>query len=75
MFACVYEDGATIKLPVDRARKLIRRENIHEFRPAGDRVIKNWVLVAHDDPEDFKKDTGLFDEAFSCIYSLTKEKK
>lgn len=73
MFAAVYEDGATIKVPEEITSGLLEREYIEPFRPMGRKTMKNWLYIRHDDPEDFEGDRGLFQEAFEHVYILSKE--
>jgi hypothetical protein len=74
MFAAVYGEGATIKVPEETASELLELENIEPFRPMERHTMKNWLLIRHDDPEDFRGDRELFQAAFEYVYVLSKEK-
>ncbi len=39
------------------------------------RTMKNWVIIRHDDPDDYEGDKDLFSAAFDYVYALTKAKK
>ena len=75
MFAAVYEDGATIKVPEETAAELLERDGMHEFRPMDKHVMKNWVLIRRESPEDYREDKELFQLAFDHVYVLSKQKK
>lgn len=75
MFAAVYEDGATIKVPEEMATELLEREGISEFRPMDKHAMKNWVLIRREDPEDLRGDAELFQAAFEHVYLLSKQQK
>lgn len=75
MFAGVYEDGATVKLPEDRVAELLNEEGMSEFRPMEKHTMKNWVLIRREAPEDFTGDKALFEEALEYVFVLSKEKK
>ena len=73
MFAGVFADGATIKVPPETAAELLQSEGIDEFQPMAGRTMKNWVLIRREDPADYIKERKLFDAAFDYVYALTKE--
>jgi hypothetical protein len=71
MFAGVYHDSATLKLPGDAAAEALEREDVSEFEPMKGRKMKNWVLLRHEDPVEFVSDRKLFDVAFDYVFQLT----
>jgi hypothetical protein len=74
MFAGVFGDGATIKVPEDTVPGLLEKDYVSEFQPMAGRTMKNWVIIHRDDPADFeKKDRKLFQAAFDHVYALTRE--
>lgn len=75
MFAAVYEDGASIKVPEEMVAELMARDGISEFRPMERHVMKNWVLIRREDPADYVKDRELFQAAFDYVYLLSKQAK
>ena len=75
MFAAVYEDGATLKVPEDMRDELLEREGISEFRPMGRHTMKGWVLIRLEDPAELVEYRELFDLAFEYVYSISREKK
>jgi len=74
MFASVYENGATIKVPSEMMAELLERDGISEFRPMDKHVMKYWVLIEREDPEDLVEDRELFQKAFDYVYDLTTKK-
>ena len=40
MFASVYENGATIKVPIAMVEELLQKDGISEFRPMDKHVMK-----------------------------------
>jgi hypothetical protein len=75
MFAGVFADGATVKVPQEMVPELLERATISEFSPMEGRKMKNWVLIRHDDPADYVKDRAVFQAAFDHVYALTTEVK
>jgi YjbR len=75
MFAAVYEDGASIKVPEEMVAELLARDGISEFRPMGRHVMKSWVLIRRQDPADYVKDRELFQAAFDHVYLLSEQAK
>ncbi|HEY5526023.1 MAG TPA: MmcQ/YjbR family DNA-binding protein [Candidatus Anoxymicrobiaceae bacterium] len=73
MFARVFGDGVTVKLPADDVGELLEREGVSEFQPMEGRKMKNWVVIRRDDPSDLVKDRDIFQTAFDYVYALTKE--
>jgi len=73
MFAGVFNDGATVKLPPEMVPETLEREGISEFTPMEGRKMKNWLIIRREDPADYIKERKLFDAAFDYVYALTKE--
>lgn len=73
MFAAVYEGGATIKVPEELVAELLERDGISRFRPMGRHAMKSWVLIEREDPQDLRRDAGLFQAAFEHVYHLARE--
>ncbi|MHB8896113.1 MAG: hypothetical protein ACYC99_13185 [Candidatus Geothermincolia bacterium] len=73
MFAGVFADGATVKVPEDMVEELLSREGFSRFEPMEGRSMKNWLLIRRADPADYVKDKDVFQIAFENVYALTKE--
>lgn len=74
MFAGVYADGATVKVPEDMVAELLERDGIEPFEPMEGRKMKNWLVIRRGDPADLVADREVFDAAFDYVYLLTKGK-
>jgi len=71
VFAFTRPDGAVLKLPEVKIRELM------DTSPAaplvmGRRVMREWVVLRHDDPGAYRKDKKLFLEAMAFVSSLSK---
>ncbi len=75
MFAGVFGDGATVKVPEEMVPELLERPTISEFSPMEGRKMKNWVIIRRDDPAEYVKDKVVFQAAFDHVYALTTEVK
>ena len=68
--------GMALKLPRERIAELVRH---HDFAPLtmGTRTMKEWILIDHKRPADYKKDLALFQEAITFVAEKKKaaEKK
>lgn len=71
-FTFVSDDGIALKLPRERAEGLVLRPTMSLFEPMEGRPMKEWVVITHADPKDFKEDVELFDEAIAYAASLVK---
>ncbi|OHD56333.1 MAG: hypothetical protein A2Y33_12055 [Spirochaetes bacterium GWF1_51_8] len=68
MFACVYEDGVSIKLPRERVLEIMKSDpSAREFRPMNRHTMKEWVYMIRTSPADYRKDLELFRE--SAVYA------
>lgn len=73
MFAGVFADGATVKVPEDSVADLLERDGYEPFSPMEGRRMKNWLLIRRDDPAELAKEKDTFDLAFQHVYALSKE--
>jgi hypothetical protein len=71
VFAGVFGDGATLKVPEDVAADLREREGISEFSPMAGRVMRSWVLITRENPEDLVEERELFDLALEHVRELS----
>jgi hypothetical protein len=72
MFACVYENGLGIKVPADRARDLLVRPDIDHFVPMGRRVMKEWIMIRPEKPDNLMDDARILVESVEFVLSLVK---
>lgn len=66
MFACLYDDGIGVKLPEEHARAAVERPDVEPFRPYG-KQMREWVLIAHEDPAAYAGDLDLFEAAIEFV--------
>jgi TfoX/Sxy family transcriptional regulator of competence genes len=69
MLACLYENGVAVKLPVEAAQAAVARPGIEPFRAYG-KVMREWVLITHDDTAAYAGDTDLFEAAIEYVASV-----
>ncbi|NPV02777.1 MAG: MmcQ/YjbR family DNA-binding protein [Brevinematales bacterium] len=68
MFACVYEEGVSIKLPKERVDAIIGSDpDAGEFRPMNRYVMKEWVFIARKNTADYIKDLPLLKESVEFV--------
>lgn len=72
MFACIYEDGVAVKLPRDVVQGLLEQEGVFEFKPMDRHVMKEWVLIRRDEPEDYGGDRDTLMHAMEYVFSISK---
>jgi hypothetical protein len=58
--------GMVLKLPKERIAVLLQREDI-ALLTMGKRTMKEWIVIEHPTPADYKKDLPLFKEAKSFV--------
>lgn len=66
VFAFIKGDGVAMKLPKEKIKELMVQELATPL-VMGKRVMKEWVLIKHDDPEEYKKDLELFKESIAFV--------
>lgn len=67
MFASVYGDGLTLKLPKDTVQEVLSRPDARPFAPMPGRTMREWVLIVHDDPAAFAEDVALLEAAIEFV--------
>ncbi len=72
VFAFTKGDGVVMKLPPETVRKLVDA-GAATLLIMGKRVMKEWVVIRHPNPNDFKKDLGLFKEAMAFVAAGAKK--
>jgi hypothetical protein len=61
-----------LKLPKERIAALLQREDI-TLLTMGKRTMKEWIVIEHSKPADYKNDLALFKEAKAFV-EAEKEK-
>jgi hypothetical protein len=64
--------GVALKLPRGKIDDLLQREDVIPLT-MGKRTMKEWILLNHARPSDYKKDLALFKEAIAFV-SAAKNK-
>ena len=65
--------GVALKLPKERIAALLEREDITPLT-MGKRTMKEWIVIEHPKPTDYKKDLPLFKEAKAFVEAEKKRK-
>ncbi len=68
VFAFIKDGGVAMKLPRARIQELMETRNAAPL-VMGRRVMKEWVVIKHEDPEEYKKDLDLFNESIAFVSS------
>jgi hypothetical protein len=64
--------GVALKLPKERIAGLLERDDITLLN-MGKRTMKEWIVIEHAKPTDYKKDLPLFKEAKAFVEAGTKK--
>jgi TfoX/Sxy family transcriptional regulator of competence genes len=73
LFACVWEDGVSIKLPEEVRVKMLKRKGVEPFVPIEGRPMKEWVLVNRENSRDYLKYEDVFIASVEYVLSLPKK--
>jgi hypothetical protein len=64
--------GVALKLPKERIAALLERDDI-TLLTMGKRTMKEWIVIEHSKPADYKKDLPLFKEAKAFVEAGKKK--
>ena len=70
LFACVWEDGVSLKVPEGLRAELLEQEGAEPFVPMKNRPMKEWVLIRRKDSRDFLEFEDAFVSALEYVLSL-----
>jgi len=70
LFASLYMDGVCVKIPEQRVKELLKKDGFAPFQPMG-RKMREWVLIVHENSDDYLKDKAIFQESIEYVASLT----
>jgi TfoX/Sxy family transcriptional regulator of competence genes len=73
LFACVWEDGVSIKLPEEVRVSMLKRRGVEPFVPMEGRPMKEWVLVNRVNSKDYLKLEDVFISSVEYVLSLPKK--
>ena len=69
LFASLFMQGVCIKVPVSLKEELLKKKDIEPFEPMG-RKMREWILINHNNSEDYKNDKEIFDESIKFVASI-----
>ena len=68
VFAFIQGDGVAIKLPKEKIQALVETKRAAPL-VMGKRVMKEWIVIKHYNPEEYKQEEALFKEAIAFVSS------
>ena len=71
VFAFTRRDDVVMKLPEGKIQELMDKRRASHL-VMGKRVMREWVVIQHNDPGGYREDLGLFKEAMTFVSSLRK---
>lgn len=66
VFAFLKKDRLAIKLPQGTAQQLVAQRYAQPL-VMGKRVMKEWIVINHIDPQDYQQDLELFKKAMAFV--------
>jgi hypothetical protein len=66
VFAFIQGNSVAIKLPRETIQKLVETQQATPL-VMGKRTMREWVVIAHDEPAAFRHDEALFKEALAFV--------
>ncbi|RJP28324.1 MAG: TfoX family protein [Actinobacteria bacterium] len=73
LFACVWEDGVSLKVPPEVREELLAKRGVEPFVPMEGRPMKEWVLINRKNSRDYLKLEDAFVSAVEYVLSLPKK--
>ncbi|HUZ17580.1 MAG TPA: hypothetical protein VMV68_04285 [Spirochaetia bacterium] len=71
VFAIGRDDSVVMKLPKDSVKRLVRTKNASPLA-MGKRVMTEWVVIKHEDPNDFKGELKLLRKSMTFVASKAR---
>lgn len=68
VFAFTLKESVVLKLPQEKIRALVDKKTA-TFLVMGKREMKEWAVIKHEAPREYKKDLKLFKEALAFVSS------
>jgi hypothetical protein len=75
LFACLYEEGVGIKVPVKVAESLVGKKGIIRFQPKGRKPMKEWIQINHERSEDYRMDEEILKISVEYVALSSKAKR
>jgi hypothetical protein len=73
LFACVYEEGVSLKVPEEVRDRLLAEKGVDYFMPMGRAKMKEWVLIVKKRSSDYEKYEDAFLAAISYVSTQAKK--
>ena len=73
LFACVWEDGVSLKVPQEVRERLLEQTGVEPFVPMENRPMKEWVLITRKDSKDYLEFEDAFISALEYVLTLSKK--
>jgi len=75
LFACVWEDGVSLKVPAGLREELLEKRGVEPFVPMEGRPMKEWVLINRKNSRDYLKLEDTFISSLEYVLSLPKKSR
>lgn len=74
IFACVYENGISLKMPKAAAEAIVQTSGISPFIPFGRARMRQWVHIERKKPSAYIKDFPLIEASIHYVRTLKPKK-
>jgi TfoX/Sxy family transcriptional regulator of competence genes len=74
LFACVWEDGVSLKVPQEVRDRLLEQKGVEPFVPMKNRPMKEWVLIKKKNSKDYLDYEDSFIAAIEYVLVISKKK-
>ncbi len=68
VFAFTQREGVVLKMPQEKIKTLVDKKAA-SFLVMGKREMKEWAVIKHKDPKEYKKDLKFFKAAIAFVSS------
>lgn len=75
LFACIYEDSITIKLPADLVTQYSNDQDAIEQLVMMGKTMREWIRVTEAEPADYAKYEKILGEAIEYVATLKPKSK
>ncbi len=75
LFACVYEEGVSVKLPEEVRQRLLAEPGVEYFVPMENRPMKEWLLIKKKSSEDYRAYEDVFLSSVEYVLTLSRKGK
>lgn len=75
LFACVYEEGISLKLPEDVRNRMLSQPGVEHFVPMENRPMKEWLLIKKKRSADYRELEDVFLASVQYVLALSQAPK